>query len=74
MTAAIAYYRKSLGANPSFLPARLGLADAQWAAGDRANAMKAYREIVDNVPEGAYPPVVKERAFGRPPSAEEQQP
>ena len=74
MTAAIAYYRKSLGANPSFLPARLGLADAQWAAGDRANAMKAYREIVDNFPEGAYPPVVKERAFGRPPSAEEQQP
>lgn len=68
---AIGFYRKALSANPSYLPARLGLADAQWASGDRSSAAKSYREIMENFPEGAYPPSVKERALGRPANGEE---
>lgn len=71
MASAIGFYRRALSANPSYLPARLGLADAQWASGDRASAAKGYREIIESFPEGAYPPVVRERGLGRASGPEE---
>ncbi len=35
----------------------IGLADAEWASGDRAQAQRAYGNVVDHFPEGSYPPM-----------------
>src|ERR1019366_9227243 len=58
---AIAGYKRAIGVNPSYLPALLGLADIQWASGDRAGATHGYGDIVDRFPEGTYPPYVRQR-------------
>jgi tetratricopeptide (TPR) repeat protein len=55
-------YQNALRANPQFLPAKIGLADVLWASGDKAGAQKMYKDIVDTLPEGAYPAHVKNRA------------
>lgn len=54
-------YRRVLAINPTYLPALIGLGDAEWEAGDRAAAIRAYKEISDRFPEGAYPARVKQR-------------
>ena len=61
---AIAAYRRAIAANPSYLPARLGLADTEWASGNRANAARDYGSVVDRFPEGTYPAYVRQRADG----------
>lgn len=58
------YYQKAVAANASFLPALIALADIQWDAGDRAAAGRTYQDIFDRIPEGAYPPRVRERRTG----------
>jgi hypothetical protein len=63
---AIASYKRAIAVNPSYLPALLGLADTQWASGDRASATRVYKEIVDRFPEGTYPAYVKQRVEGPP--------
>ena len=54
-------YKRVLSINPSYVPALVGAGDVDWEAGDRATAMKTYKEIVDRFPEGSYPPRVKQR-------------
>ena len=54
--------KHALGVNPSYLPALLGVADTEWASGDRASAQRAYKDIEDRFPEGTYPAYVKTRA------------
>jgi predicted TPR repeat methyltransferase len=60
--AAQSFYKRALGANPSYLPALVALADLQWDSGDKGAAQKAYRDIVDRFPEPAFPARVKQRA------------
>jgi tetratricopeptide (TPR) repeat protein len=69
---AIAAYRRAIAVNPSYLPALLGLADTEWATGDRAAALHEYGDIVDRFPEGTYPAYVSKRigAAGNAPAAE----
>jgi predicted Zn finger-like uncharacterized protein len=59
-----AFYRRALGVNPTYLPALVGLGDTQWESNDRAGAIKTYKEIIDRIPEGAYPIRVKQRVEG----------
>jgi len=59
--AAIADYHRAIAVNPSYLPALLGLADTEWATGDRAKASHDYGDIVDRFPEGTYPGYVSKR-------------
>jgi tetratricopeptide (TPR) repeat protein len=59
--AAIADYHRAIAVNPSYLPALLGLADTEWAMGDRAKASHDYSDIVDRFPEGTYPGYVSKR-------------
>ncbi len=61
---AIAAYKRTLAVNPSYLPALLGLADTQWASGDRATASRTYKTLVDHFPDGTYPSYAKGRADG----------
>lgn len=56
------YYQQALNVNAGFLPARIGLGNVLWESGDKAGGAKIYREIVDSMPESAYPAWVKERA------------
>jgi hypothetical protein len=50
--------------NPSYLPAWLGLADTEWASGDRASAARVYKDVLNRFPEGTYPGYVTRRAAG----------
>jgi tetratricopeptide (TPR) repeat protein len=70
--AAIADYRRAIAVNPSYLPALLGLADTEWASGDRAKASHDYGDIVDRFPEGTYPSYVSKRVpnAAAPPTAD----
>ena len=61
LVGAQAFFRRALAVNPTYLPAMVGLGDALWEGGDRAGAAKAYREIVERIPEGAYPVRVRQR-------------
>jgi tetratricopeptide (TPR) repeat protein len=55
-------FQNALASNRNYMPALIGLADVEWASGNRTAAQKMYKDIVDNYPEGLYPPVVKQRA------------
>jgi hypothetical protein len=46
------------------VPALVGLGDVEFESGDRAAAMKTYKDIVDRYPEGTYPARVKQRVEG----------
>jgi tetratricopeptide (TPR) repeat protein len=59
---AIEAYQRAIEVNPSYLPAQMGLADTQWARGDRDGAAKTYKRIVDRFPESMYPSYVPQRA------------
>ncbi|MFO0665831.1 MAG: zinc-ribbon domain-containing protein [Polyangiaceae bacterium] len=61
LTHAKEYYQRAITANASFLPALIALADIQWDSGDRGAAARTYQDIYDRIPEGAYPPRVRER-------------
>jgi tetratricopeptide (TPR) repeat protein len=61
---AIAAYKRAIAINPSYLPALLGVADTEWAQGNRTEAAKAYGDIVDRFPEGTYPAYVSQRVEG----------
>lgn len=61
---ALAYYKRALAVNQSFVPALIGQGDVQWEQGDKASAQKTYREIVDRFPDSAYPGYVKKRLEG----------
>jgi tetratricopeptide (TPR) repeat protein len=63
------YYKRVLSVNPNYTPALVGLGDVEWDSGDRSAAMKIYRDIVDRVPEGAYPARVKQRTEAPAPAA-----
>lgn len=56
------YYQHALNVNGGFLPARIGLGNVLWESGEKAAAAKMYKEIIDSMPEGSYPPWVKDRA------------
>jgi tetratricopeptide (TPR) repeat protein len=57
-------YKRVLSVNPNYTPALVGLGDVEWDSGDKAAATKIYKDIVDRLPDGAYPPRVKHRAEG----------
>ena len=59
---AIETYQRAIEANPSYLPALLGLADTQWGRGDHEGGGKSYKRIVDRFPQGMYPGYVAQRA------------
>lgn len=61
LNGARASYRRVLQINPSYLPALVGAGDVEWESGNKAAAVKAYKEIVDRFPEGSYPARVKQR-------------
>ncbi len=61
---AIAAYRRATTINPSYLPAWLGLADSEWASGDKAAAARVYKDVLGRFPEGSYPAYVTRRAAG----------
>ncbi len=56
-----AQYRRVLAVNSSYAPAWVALGDAEWEAGDSSAAVEAYRQIVDRLPAGSYPPRVRQR-------------
>jgi tetratricopeptide (TPR) repeat protein len=62
LAGARSYYKRVLSVNPNYTPALVGLGDAEWDSGDRTAAMKIYKDIVDRLPDGAYPPRVKQRS------------
>jgi hypothetical protein len=47
------YYERVLATNPHYLPSLAALADLKWDGGDRAGAVKLYRDILDTTSEGA---------------------
>jgi tetratricopeptide (TPR) repeat protein len=62
-------YKKVLAINPNYTPALVGLGDTEWDSGDRQSAMKIYKDIVERLPEGTYPPRVKQRLEASTPQA-----
>jgi len=56
------YYRRAIADNSDYMPALVGLGDVLWEMGDRAGATRTYKDIVERMPEGAYPRRVKQRA------------
>jgi hypothetical protein len=64
LAGAAQYYHRALGANPVYLPALVGLGDVEWESGDKDQAQRTYRDVVDRFPEGTYPGRVKSRANG----------
>jgi tetratricopeptide (TPR) repeat protein len=61
LAGARASYEKAVAINGHYLPALIGLADTEWDMGDKASATKRYKDMLDNFPEGALPPHVKQR-------------
>ncbi|WP_394850396.1 zinc-ribbon domain-containing protein [Pendulispora brunnea] len=55
------YYRRAIADNSAYMPALVGLGDVQWELGDRASAIRTYKDIVERMPEGTYPHRVKQR-------------
>ena len=45
-----------------YLPALVGMGDAQYEGGNRAEAQKTYKDITERFPDGTYPPRVRQRA------------
>ena len=64
LAGAKASYKRVLAINPRYLPALIGSADVDWESGDKASAIRVYKDIVDVYPETAYPARVKQRAEG----------
>ncbi len=64
--AARASYQRAVQMNGHYLPALIGLADAEWELGDKASAHKRYKDMVENFPDGALPAHVKSRAGDAP--------
>ena len=56
------YYKRALAVNPVYLPALVGLGDCEWESGDKDEAQKTYRDVMDCFPEGTYPARVSQRA------------
>jgi tetratricopeptide (TPR) repeat protein len=50
---AISYFKQVLDTSAGFAPARLALADEQWATGDKAGAAKNYELYLERVSEGS---------------------
>ncbi len=63
-----ASYQRAVQMNGHYLPALIGLADAEWDLGDKGSAQKRYKDMVDNFPDGALPAHVKSRAEGSAPA------
>lgn len=63
-TAARATYKRALDKNPSYLPARIGVANVAWEQGDRSGARTNYQAIVDDTPSYLVPSLVRQRANG----------
>ncbi|MGO9714415.1 MAG: zinc-ribbon domain-containing protein [Polyangiaceae bacterium] len=62
LPAAAGYYKRALSVNPVYLPALVGMGDVEWESGDKDEAQKTYRDIMDRFPEGTYPGHVRQRA------------
>ena len=62
---AAGYYKRALAVNPVYLPALVGLGDVEWESGDRDEAQKTYRDVMDRFPEGTYPGRIRQRANDR---------
>lgn len=63
-----ALYRQVLADNPSYLPARLGMAQLAWDSGDRDRARAQYRAIVNDAPSALVPEIARQRAREAPES------
>lgn len=63
-TTARATYKRALDKNPSYLPARIGVANVAWEQGDRNGARTNYQAIVDDTPSYLVPSLVRQRANG----------
>lgn len=61
LTRAAELYEAALTLSPSFIPARLGIAAAEWDLGKRESARSRYRAVVSDAPSLA-PPIARERA------------
>ena len=57
-----ASYERALATSPTYSPALLGLADAEWDLGDQTNAARHYRMLVLNA--SSPPERAKTRAAG----------
>lgn len=54
-------YELALEKSPAFIPARIGVAEAEWRMGRRREARERYRSILNDAP-GIAPAVVRDRA------------
>jgi predicted Zn finger-like uncharacterized protein len=59
---AAGYYKRALAVNPVYLPALVGLGDVEWESGDKDEAQRTYRDIIDRFPEGTYPVRIRQRS------------
>ncbi|HEY2367329.1 MAG TPA: hypothetical protein VGH87_13125, partial [Polyangiaceae bacterium] len=55
------YYQRALDSNGTYTPALTGLADTMWDQGDKAGALKRYKDIMDRLPDSMVPARVKSR-------------
>jgi tetratricopeptide (TPR) repeat protein len=62
LAVARAEYERALKANSDYFPARIGLADVEWALGQHDEARAAYAAIVDRYPTELVPARAIERA------------
>jgi predicted Zn finger-like uncharacterized protein len=70
LAGARASYQRAVNVNAHYLPALVGLADVEWDMADKSSAVRRYKDMVDNFPEGALPAHVKQRADATPPTPE----
>ncbi len=59
---AAAQYTRALQSNPSYFPASLGLADAQWTLGNKKAAQLEYRRMLATFPTTMIPERARTRA------------
>ncbi len=73
LPAAASYYKRALAVNPVYLPALVGLGDVEWESGDKDEAQRTYRDIIERFPEGTYPARIRKRTNDSPPSGSSDQ-
>ena len=64
-TRALEIYERVVSANPRYLPARLSVADIQWAAGDHTAARDSYERILEEFPSDLVPERARARSRAR---------
>jgi len=55
------YYERVLATNPHYVPSLAALADLKWEGGDRAGAVKLYRDLLDATSDGTLAKRARDR-------------